>query len=417
MAKTLAALAAVTLLSAMMASCASKSEGTDGAGEAGSSSRQNEGGGRGSGEGEGGEPSASDAGRTSFGGEPSGPVGSGGAGQGQVGSVPVELVGIWQQTRASAGDYTNGFGENFSITSGFSVQLRIAENGSYMFTHFASGASPSCASVSYLDRSVGAAVLEDDVLTLIPSQREVEIDDCDVNETQDVPLDPIELTIGLEEQFNTYYGGLRTYVMNVEGGPHPLSLTLLHRPPLAEPPQPAQAADFSLGEDAPFAELQGLWVAHATGTDTGFFNPETGAHYFPELNGSPHQWLRFVDGQYETAVALQNLNPEGVCKSDLIYYEQGNALLQVLEDVQGQGNHFVGHIRLEATAARLIVRVRECDQDDATYEYDVPGQLSYYRWIYFSPANPPESFQMLCEFEKSEWQSTLCEDTQYRRPE
>jgi hypothetical protein len=220
-----------------------------------------------------------------------------------------------------------------------------------------------------------------------------------------------------EEQFNTYYGGLRTYVMSVEGGPHPLSLTPLHRPPLAEPPQPAQAADFSLGEDAPFTELQGLWVAHATGTEAGFFNPETGAHYFPELNGSPHQWLRFVDGQYETAVALQNLNPEGVCKSDLIYYEQGNALLQVLEDVQGQGNHFVGHVRLEATAARLIVRVRECDQDDAAYEYDVPRQLSYYRWIYFSPANPPESFQMLCEFEKSEWQATLREDTQYRRPE
>jgi hypothetical protein len=394
--------------------CSSDGGGPDRDGDGGSTQRD-DGGSAGRGQEQGGEPSELEAGAGSVGGAPGELPGRGGTGGGPVGAVPAELVGVWQQTRASAGEYTNGFGEDFSITSGFSAQLRIAEDGSYLFTHFASGASLSCGSVSYLDRSVGAAVLEGDVLSLVPTQRELEVHDCGVDETREVPLDPIPLTISVEEAFNTYYGGLRTYVMNVEGGPHPLELTLLHRPPLAEPPQPEPPADFSLGSDPPFQELQGTWVASKTGTDTGFFDPETGELHFPELNGSPHQWLRFAGEQYETAVALQNLNPEGVCKSDLIYYERGNALLQVLEDVNGQGSHFVGHIRLEATAARLIVRVRECDVDDAVYQYDVPGQLSYYRWIYFSPASSQESFQLRCEFPKSEWQATLCESAQYVR--
>jgi hypothetical protein len=195
--------------------------------------------------------------------------------------------------------------------------------------------------------------------------------------------------------------------MHVEGGPQPFDLKLLVRPPLANPDQPAQPADFSLGTEPPFQELQGLWVP-ASGTDTGFFNPENGEFYFPELNGSPHQYLRFAGDAYEAAVALQNTNAEGVCKADIIYYEQGKALLQVLEDVGGQGSHFIGHMRFEATAARLIERVRECDQDDAVYQYDLPGQLSYYGWSYFTPSDLPEMFTVQCKFPFSEWQSTLC---------
>jgi hypothetical protein len=369
-----------------------------------------------------GAPSASaGADSESNGGQPSVVTGQGGQGQGNqpqgeageaagpgepMGSVPAELVGIWQQTRASGGDYTNGNGEDFSITSGFSVELRIRENGAYAFTHFASGVSPTCGQVTYLDQSVGSAELEGDQLVLHPREHELQVDDCERNEVEQVPLEPIAFDVSIEEsQF--FYSGLRTYILNLTGGPHPFALTLLHRPPSAEPEQPPVPDDFTLGDSPPFEELQGLW-APAAGTDSDFFDPETGDFYFPELNGSPHQWLRFAGPYYERAVALQNINPEGVCKMDAIYYERGEALFAVLEDVGSQGSHFVGHAQLTASAARLIVRIRECDVDDEVLQYDLPPQVSYYRWIYFSPDKPPESFTLQCQFPQSEWQGMLC---------
>ena len=56
--------------------------------------------------------------------------------------------------------------------------------------------------------------------------------------------------------------------------------------------------------------------------------------------------------------------------------------------------------------------VAEADQ------YDLPGQLSYYGWLYFTPANPPEIFTLQCKFPLSEWQSTLCttENQSFYRP-
>lgn len=110
----------------------------------------------------------------------------------------------------------------------------------------------------------------------------------------------------------------------------------------------------------------------------------------------------------ETAVALQTINVEGVCKADAIYYEQGLGLFQVTEDVGGRGVHFDGHVRLEATAARLIVNVRECDEDDGVYRADVDPQLSYYRFMHFTPDLPPESLTLDCAFPMSQWQSLLC---------
>ncbi len=345
--------------------------------------------------------------------------GEGGAGQGEGGSnsamggaettgdVPPELVGIWQQTRATAGNYTNGYGDNFSITSGFSVQLRIRATGEYYFAHSASGVSNTCGQVTYLDHHTGAAILDGTTLTLQPTERRLEVDDCANTRKEDLSTEPIVLSIGLEES-SFSYGGLRTYLMNVEGGPHPWQLTLLHRPPLAEPPQPEQPADFVLGTPGPFAELQGLWVP-APGTDVDFFDPATGKFYFPELNGSLHQWLRFVDDSYEAAVAIQNINEEGACESDAIYYEQGKAVFAVNEDVGNQGSHFLGHARLEATAARLIVNVRDCEPDNEVFTYDLPPQVSYYRWIYFTAARPPETLSMGCDaFARSEWQTMLC---------
>ena len=79
-------------------------------------------------------------------------------------TVPDELVGVWQETRASGGTYESSFGETFDVTSGFTVELKISSNGSYYFAHFAEGASVSCASVSYFDQSVGSVVLDGDVL-------------------------------------------------------------------------------------------------------------------------------------------------------------------------------------------------------------------------------------------------------------
>ncbi|MBN1609013.1 MAG: hypothetical protein JW940_20465 [Polyangiaceae bacterium] len=322
-------------------------------------------------------------------------------------SVPAQLVGIWQETRASSGDYTNAYGQDFSMTSGFSVQLKIAPDGSYYLAHFASGVSASCAHVTHFEQSVGIAALEGATLTLRPSERRLDVQDCSGSTSLDLGTDPVALDIVVSDAWHEY-GHIRTWSMQATGGPHPYDLMLVHRAPLGSPAQPDQPSDFVLGEDPPYAELQGFWVGD-DGTDSQFFDPETGDFYFPELNGSPHQWLRFAGDGYETALALQGVNSDGPCKSDVIYYEQGTALFSLLEDVGGQGSHFVGHVRLEATRAHLVVRVRECDADDRILRYDLPVQTSYYRWIYFSPDAPPERISFPCDFPATEWQPTLCE--------
>src|SRR6187402_1690891 len=295
--------------------------------------------------------------------------GASGAGPTVTGDVPAELVGIWQETRASAGDYHNSWGENFSITSGFSVELRIRENGEYYYANSASGVR-SCGQVTYLDHSTGYAVLDGDVLILHPSQRLLEVLDCTTNDVRTLANDPIELRITNFKEARHFYGGLRTYAMEMEGGPQPYYLTLLNRAPLAEPEQPAQPADFVLGT-ADAGGMQGLWTPDP-GTDTKFFNPTTGEYYFPTPNGASHHWLRFDAGShaYETAVALRQINSDGACKSDIIYYETGEARFATTDDVGGGGVHFVGNLRLEGTAARLIVNIRDCAPDNEVLIYD-----------------------------------------------
>lgn len=321
------------------------------------------------------------------------------------GSVPPELVGIWQETRSSAGDYTNGFGDNFSITSGFSALLKILPNGSYYWAHLASGVSTTCKTVSYFDQSVGVAVLQGSTLILTPTERRLDVTDCTASGSRTLPNDPIRLTVSLKES-RFFYGGLRTYIMSVDGAGHPIDLTLLNRPPTYTPVQPAQPDTFVSVNDEPYSAWQGLWVA-ASGTDSNFFDPGTGKYYFPELNGSPHQWMRFSGTQYDMAVALQNINPDGACKADVIYYEQGEARLAVTEDVSGQGDHFIGQGRFEASAARLVVRIRECGQDDGVTVHEIPALTAFYRWIYF--ASGPESLTLDCgAYPQNEWQSLLC---------
>lgn len=332
-----------------------------------------------------------------------------------TGSIPAELVGIWQETRASAGEYTNGWGQNFDVTSGFSVVLKMNSQGQYYFAHFASGVSPSCAAVSYFDQSVGAATLVGNVLTLQPAQRRLDIQDCQDPRSVDLGSEPIVLTIQLQEAHH-YNGGLRTLSMSATGGPVPLDLTLLLMAPLANPAQPPQPADFVLGTDLPYQELQGQFVG-AQGTDATFFDPATGAFHFPELNGSPHSWLRFDGARYEVAIALQNVNYfEGVCKLDVIFYETGEALFAILEDVGGQGNHFVGHTRFAADQALMIARIRNCDDDDGDYGIELVPQTSYYRFIYYTAASGgPERIELPCNFPESEYQSFICGDNSFVR--
>jgi hypothetical protein len=373
---------------------------------------------------------ASDAGRASFGGVTGGDssvvtggiassttggvatsatggnsAGSGGATS--TSAIPSELVGVWQQTRATTGDYTSQAGMAFSLSSGFTVQLKLSNNGAYYLANFGSGVAQTCASVSNLEQSTGTAEVVGNVIVFHPTTHVVDVIDCDGSRRVDLGIKAFSLTISLQEAQH-FYGGIRTYRMLAEGGPHPYDLMLLHRAPLADPPVQPQPADFILGADGPYQDFQGLWVA-APGTDSNFFNPTTGEYYFPELNGSPHAWLRMVPGGYETAIALQNVNSDGPCKSDIIYYEQGQGLFAVLEDIGGQGNHFVGHACLQSTAARLIVRIRECGENDGIGVYDLPPLPRYFRFIYFSPDAPPESISFPCEFSLNEWQSILCE--------
>lgn len=322
------------------------------------------------------------------------------------GSVPQELVGIWQETRSSSSEYENEFGETFSSLTGFSVQLKINAEGKYYFGHYTSGVSNDCASVTQFDQSQGSAVLEGNVLTLQPVVRHLDLSDCENSVSGYVDPEPIVLTVRLSED-REYTGGMRTWLMHAEGFGFPLELTSLFRPPTYVPAAPEQPAEFTLGTDPPYEDIQGFWVA-ASGTDPNFYDPDTDEFYFPELNGSPHQWLKFDGENYETAVALQNVSSQGVCELDLIYYERGQAVFVVLEDVGGQGSHFVGHTAFYASDSRLIVNIRECDEDDGAVRYDLDPLVSYYRWIYFSENNPPESFSMNCDFPLSEWQSLLC---------
>lgn len=326
-----------------------------------------------------------------------------------AGEVAPELVGVWQQTGASLPSYEDEFGETFDTVSEFSVQLKISAEGQYHFAHLTSGSAGECGSVTRFDMSTGTATLDGNVLTLQPAMRNVDLSDCDSNYSDDTNLEPIVFTVRLA-QGREAHSGMRTFVMSAEGYAFPLSLALLFRPPTYVPEQPLQPKEFVRGVNGASADLRGRWVADAAGTDQGFYDPTTDAFHFPEVDDTPQRWLRLDGNQYEAAVALQDVGNEGVCKLDLIYYEQGTAAFEVLDDVDDLGLHFVGHVAFDAIDSRLLVNVRDCEADDGVVRYDLPPLTSYYRWVYFSPDQPPESFSLACEFEMSEWQSLLCDD-------
>ena len=330
---------------------------------------------------------------------------------GAAGALPADLVGVWQMTRSSAGDYRDvATGSTFSMTSGFSTILKLRADGAFVYQFYSSGVAPDCAFVTNLDSSVGQAAFEGGALVLRPTQRTVELGACARSGTYEPGLEPIVMPARLTEGFDVE--GHRSWTLELEGAPAPLSLTLLHRPPSATPPQPAQPADFVLGDHPPFDEMQGVWSPYPN-SDLGFFDPSTNAWYLPEYNGATHLWLRFQGETYDLARAWSDYNYEGVCEKDYVYYERGRAQVASLEDIGGQGDHFRGHARFVADDARVVVQIRDCGNDDGVTLYTLTPQISYYEWTYRMETNDivhiPEGFSLSCPWSRSEWQFMVCD--------
>lgn len=331
------------------------------------------------------------------------------------GAIPPSLVGIWQQTRAAGGDYKNTVtGATFSVLTGFSVKLVIGDDGGYYMAYATSGTDPNCAGqVTYFEQSTGTASVQGSTLVLEPSHHQVDVTSCAANGPRDLGTAPIVYDMNLSDTFDYY--GLRTYELTLEGGGHPLDLEVLHREPLMPGYQPAQPADFVLGQERVYTEFIGTWAPEPN-SDLGFYDPATGAFYLPEYNGSGHEWVRFGLDGYELARAWREYNVEGVCSKDYVYYERGDSVFSITKPPSYQGDIILGNVRLEAADARLVVNIHDCDELDEVLRYDLVPLTSYYAW-YYRPATDdittiPEGFSLSCPWGLSEWQFMVC-DEQY----
>jgi hypothetical protein len=325
-------------------------------------------------------------------------------------AIPEELVGIWQQTSAAAGDYRDVVtGSTFSMTSGFSALLKLRADGSYLFQLYSSGVAPDCGFVSSLDTSTGTASFEQGALVLWPDQRVIENQRCDRSATHTLGPEPIVLSARLTEGFDADHH--RTWRLELDGAPIPLSVTLLHRPPAAQPPRPPLPVDFVAGATPPLEGMRGVWSSHHH-SDLGFFDPSSNAWYLPEFNGAKHLWVRFWGDGYDLARAWRNYAfGQGVCGKDYVYYERGRADLAVLQDL-GEGG-YAGHGRFGAVDARLIVNIRDCGSDTGATVYTLTPQTSYYAWTY-RPASTwlatlPATLSLQCPWAMSEWQFMVCD--------
>jgi hypothetical protein len=329
-----------------------------------------------------------------------------------------DLVGIWQMTRASGGDYKNmTTGYTFSMTSGFSTLLKIRPDGNYIMQFYSSGVSSSCSLASNFENSAGTVTHQGNQLILQPAWHTLEVNDCDPTTTdkQDMGTEAIVYTFKLEEEFD--YNGLRGRKMELTGGTIPFDLELLHPEPLMPGYQPKQPADFVVGTDPAYKEIIGLWTPYPD-SDVNFYNPQTGEFYIPEWNGAEHSYLRFnQDGSYEMARAWKDYSYEGICEKDYIYYERGTPTFAITEPPQYQGANAIGHAQFKATDARLIVNIRECDEDTAVLRYNLVPQISYYKWNFRPESNEymfiPEGFSLECAWERSEWQFMFCDGGVY----
>jgi hypothetical protein len=325
-------------------------------------------------------------------------------------ALPADLVGVWQMTRASAGDFRDvATGQTFSMTSGFSTVLKLRPDGAFFYQFYSSGVAPDCAFVSSLDTAVGSAAWGGGRLVLTPTQRQLEVTSCAASGTYDGGLAPMVYDAVVEEGFDL--NQLRTWSLRLEGGPVPLAYTLLDRPPLADPPVRAQPADFVLGDDPPYAEVLGLWSEYPNSV-TDFYDPVANTFYVPEYDATTPMWVRFTPGGYEMAHALRDAAGTGVCDKDLIYYERGRAQMVVLEDVGGYGGHFRGHVRFEADDARVIVQVSGCGPDDGVVQHAAPLATSYFEWTWWRESNDlsfiPEVLSLRCAWPYAEYQGLFC---------
>lgn len=315
-----------------------------------------------------------------------------------AGSFPAELTGIWQNTLASGGSYVNPItGVEFSMTGGYSAQLKVRANGEFYFAHYSQGVSPSCSLVSFFDQMTGLAEFSNNRLTLHPRERRLDVRNCSNSGSFNQPLNPVTFEAVVSE-YETLLD--TTLQMELTGGPYPLKFKLLNRTPPSDPAQPPQPQDFLLGQDPPYQDTIGLWGRY----DTNFYNPQTGEYRFPDCCGE-NRFLRFSSAGYEMGFAFIRVNIEGVCKKDLIYYEKGNALFKVTN--QRGSDTYQGDVRLEATQARLIVRIRECGPEDGVQIYTLKPLTSYHRWSYTLPVGG-EDFMLGCHYPGHLWSFAVC---------
>lgn len=323
---------------------------------------------------------------TSNGGGSSGASGASGGTNG-TGSAEPGLVGIWQETVASN-------------DSGYAARLKVRANGAFVFEYFLSGATAACATASSLDKAVGTVDFTRDRLVLRPTQRTVERRDCDGQETRTLPNDPMEFSASVKS-YETLIGETTLQVELVGGGlGQPLKLTLLQLEPPADPAQPAAPPSFQLGNAPPYTELLGLW-APSPSSDVKFYEPSNGEFYVPKYNGAEHRWIRFEGGRYELATVFESANDVGTCKKDLVYYETGNALFNL---VRRENDRNFGDVRFEAESARMIVQIRQCEEDDGVKAYDLKPLTSYYAFEY----TPSVGFLLGCEYPKHAYQFPVC---------
>jgi len=319
------------------------------------------------------------------------------------------LQGIWQETRASSGDFRNpSTGYEFSATEGFSTQLIIGADGAYRQAYYSSGYHSACtAPITYFEQSVGTVAVSGNHLTLQPSQHRVTVTGCN-GSVVDLGKTPIAYTFEVVQQF--YDASGRIYYMNLDGGPHPLELELLHHAPASSPLTQPQPVDFELGSEPMYLQFMGTWSA-SKGSRLDFYDPDTNEYYIPDLDGNHHQWISFSDEperNYEFATVWRDPYGQGVCKKNSIYWERGKTTFYLLEaDAEGA----FAHVRFEPTDARLIVVISNCDDLSQTIGYELPLVTSYYRFRYTAAADPQnDSVSLNCNWERTEWQFMMCED-------
>lgn len=333
----------------------------------------------------------------------------------QPAAIPAELVGFWQQILASSGDYEDPrTGFRFTATQGFSSELVIHADGSYYMDYFSSGTRHDCNQmITYFEWSVGTLSVAGNRLILQPRQHRVETRDCGGASARDMGTEPIVYQASYVEDFDYY--GVRRYELTLEGGHHGLTLTLLHREPAMPGHQPAQPADFVLGEYTIFREFEGTW-ADTGESDLNFYNPATGAWYIPEWNGSTHEYVRFTEAGYELARAWPDYGWNAGCQKDYVYYERGTTRFELTGLPTYEGDSLSGHLRMQGQDARLIVNIHHCGDYDQVLNYRLIPMTSFYVWDYVAPPTPqqhgtwPETLTLSCPWDRTDWQFMVCDD-------